>query len=1093
MLHRSFKPAKCKTALRLTVSRIKLLKNKSASHVTQLRREVAQLLETGQERTARIRVEHVIREEKTMAAYDLLEVYCELIVARLPMIESQKNCPIDLKEAVTSVIFASPRCADLEELQEVRKHFQSKYGKEFTTAALELRPGCGVSRLMIEKLSAGAPDVQTKTKILSAIALEHNINWDPNTSGENAEKPPEDLLNGPNSFLRASQKYEEPPAETPTNDTQKHDSHLNQNPSSSPISHTVGYSAMPSTSQPQLGTPNARAEGMEHRYSYSEDQKTFAAGRQNWNMEFTDATSAAQAAAEAAERASMAARAAAELSSGERFARQQSSELKRSSVNDLKNESIGKHAGSTMNNVKDPANKLEHGGDPRMQTDKFSMKNSDQSHARPGAAHQNEGLETFSRQSQIPLDPVFRNDGQETYSKLDSLRSDHFGAGLKSDSRDDFRVQGTKVNEQGNQTRVNEQLNSHVHVRESSRSDSLKSSTSFPEDEMFLKGSSHEDIYFQGGQSVKHDNNSVGEAAPERRSSNYTTTEAEDINYFADEIWHEKSTSSNSQSLATKFEDDCDEQVLDKLDDADHGKFHSHSTENVVFDNSGSDDDVNYKFEITGGFKNDYSDPFRSPDRRLPIYESPKRSSLFTSDTRRESYEEFVPKPIFSDNESSLTKLSGDVSENVGSSHSHESLPVEFDQSDSEVELHETDLVESSVHETSRRHGGFSTKFINEECVTPLTTFDDDELQQHIHSSRHSFFSERESKPAEESTYTRIDEKSTEQISPDTGKELNLGMLSGGFRNKGKKHPYYNKSLSDDVPSLPSDDMPVNDNLLSAQTRSSSGIESSATQILSSPQESKRTDNRSRPRFKVTHYDPEKSSDSEDELPQISIRHNQERRSQNASSEGSHKSSFNSRSTYLDHDNLHNEEGTTEQVSRSKPDFGSSPVASHKSSFSPRPTYSDNDNLQNEEKTVSHSKPHLSTGLSRRTKTSTPDVRRKPTREIYGAASSSVMETQTSNRDEQSEEPRLTKPFSRKPGPEVKKHIDKPSSSNEQLKYSSNVSLAPSTATVSPSNPKAEKATTKQDSSKKASHVHPKLPDFDTLAAHFNSLRTNGK
>ncbi|CAM8889584.1 unnamed protein product [Rhodiola kirilowii] len=45
MLHRSFKPAKCKTALRLTVSRIKLLKNKSASHVTQLRREVAQLLE----------------------------------------------------------------------------------------------------------------------------------------------------------------------------------------------------------------------------------------------------------------------------------------------------------------------------------------------------------------------------------------------------------------------------------------------------------------------------------------------------------------------------------------------------------------------------------------------------------------------------------------------------------------------------------------------------------------------------------------------------------------------------------------------------------------------------------------------------------------------------------------------------------------------------------------------------------------------------------------------------------------------------------------------------------------------------------------
>lgn len=37
-----------------------------------------------------IQVEHVVREEKTMAAYDLVEVYCELIAARLPMIESQK-------------------------------------------------------------------------------------------------------------------------------------------------------------------------------------------------------------------------------------------------------------------------------------------------------------------------------------------------------------------------------------------------------------------------------------------------------------------------------------------------------------------------------------------------------------------------------------------------------------------------------------------------------------------------------------------------------------------------------------------------------------------------------------------------------------------------------------------------------------------------------------------------------------------------------------------------------------------------------------------------------------------------------------------
>lgn len=32
----------------------------------------------------------MVREEKTMAACDLIDIYCELIVARLPIIESQK-------------------------------------------------------------------------------------------------------------------------------------------------------------------------------------------------------------------------------------------------------------------------------------------------------------------------------------------------------------------------------------------------------------------------------------------------------------------------------------------------------------------------------------------------------------------------------------------------------------------------------------------------------------------------------------------------------------------------------------------------------------------------------------------------------------------------------------------------------------------------------------------------------------------------------------------------------------------------------------------------------------------------------------------
>ncbi|PWZ58086.1 Kinesin-like protein KIN-5B [Zea mays] len=80
-------PATKSTIVETTVKR--LLRNRKEVQVRQMRREVAQLLEANQDMTARIRVEHVIREEKFMQAYDLIEVYCELIVARLSIIDSQ--------------------------------------------------------------------------------------------------------------------------------------------------------------------------------------------------------------------------------------------------------------------------------------------------------------------------------------------------------------------------------------------------------------------------------------------------------------------------------------------------------------------------------------------------------------------------------------------------------------------------------------------------------------------------------------------------------------------------------------------------------------------------------------------------------------------------------------------------------------------------------------------------------------------------------------------------------------------------------------------------------------------------------------------
>ncbi|QHN77731.1 sericin [Arachis hypogaea] len=261
-----------------------------------------------------------------MASYDLIEIYCELIAARLPMIESLK-------------------CADLPELVDVRKHLTVKYGKEFASAAVELRPDYGVNRLLVEKLSAKAPDGPTKIKILSAINEEHNIKWEPKSFGENDIKPSQDLLAGPKTFEKAT--YAEPsqvhvPAAVrdekglPNEQASSQFKPVYDRPTGSDAQNTSDATRKDTGNQSRpSGTGN---QEMHYRDSYSENSSAFPTVKQNWNMEFKDAASAAQAAAESAERASMAARAAAELSSHENVARQRSSESHSSPRSQLRDE-----------------------------------------------------------------------------------------------------------------------------------------------------------------------------------------------------------------------------------------------------------------------------------------------------------------------------------------------------------------------------------------------------------------------------------------------------------------------------------------------------------------------------------------------------------------------------------------------------------------------------------------------------------------------------------------------------------------------------------------------------------------------------------
>lgn len=60
-----------------------------------------------------------------------------------------RECADELKEALSSLIYAASRCGELPELQEIRRILTSVFGKEFAARAVELRNNCGVNPKVI--------------------------------------------------------------------------------------------------------------------------------------------------------------------------------------------------------------------------------------------------------------------------------------------------------------------------------------------------------------------------------------------------------------------------------------------------------------------------------------------------------------------------------------------------------------------------------------------------------------------------------------------------------------------------------------------------------------------------------------------------------------------------------------------------------------------------------------------------------------------------------------------------------------------------------------------------------------------------------
>ncbi|KAI3465731.1 hypothetical protein Pfo_022394 [Paulownia fortunei] len=164
------KASKCKKLIKAVQCRLKLLKNKRCCIVKQLREDVAELLKHGHDQNAFERVEQIIMDESTVQVYDLLDQFCEFILINLPYIRKHRDCPNDINEAASTLIFSSARFGELPELLSIRKLFGERYGQRFVMAALELLPGNLVNHQIKENLYITKVPDDVKYRLLDEIA-----------------------------------------------------------------------------------------------------------------------------------------------------------------------------------------------------------------------------------------------------------------------------------------------------------------------------------------------------------------------------------------------------------------------------------------------------------------------------------------------------------------------------------------------------------------------------------------------------------------------------------------------------------------------------------------------------------------------------------------------------------------------------------------------------------------------------------------------------------------------------------------------------------------------------------------------------------
>ncbi|RDX78596.1 IST1-like protein, partial [Mucuna pruriens] len=163
--------AKCKSLIKLTKSRIDVIRRKRRATEKFLKKDIVDLLHNGLDINAYGRAEGLVVELTLSSCYGFVEQCCEFVLKHLPAMQKLSTCPEECRMAVSSLMFAAARFSDLPELRDLRQIFQERYGNGME---------CYVNQEFAANLNFKSSTLENKVCLMQEIASEFSINWDSN-------------------------------------------------------------------------------------------------------------------------------------------------------------------------------------------------------------------------------------------------------------------------------------------------------------------------------------------------------------------------------------------------------------------------------------------------------------------------------------------------------------------------------------------------------------------------------------------------------------------------------------------------------------------------------------------------------------------------------------------------------------------------------------------------------------------------------------------------------------------------------------------------------------------------------------------------